>query len=110
MSNINALKDIKTWSLSTQKESENEKIATVHDTNIGDFTLNSAITNEEIIQAAKILQSGKASGNDFLTNEYLKHSIMSFLPIYNKLFNIILDTGVFPSQWSIGIISPIFKK
>ena len=96
--------------LSTLKNNENEIIATEHDTNIGDSALNSTITNEEIIQAAKNLQANKASGNDFLINEYLKHSIVSFLPIYNKLFNIILDTGVFPSQWSIGIISPVFKN
>ena len=32
------------------------------------------------------------------------------MPIYIKLFNIILDSGKFPTAWSTGIIRPIHKK
>jgi hypothetical protein len=32
------------------------------------------------------------------------------LPVYNKLFNIILDTGIFPERWTQGIILPIYKN
>ena len=32
------------------------------------------------------------------------------LPAYNKLFNIILDTGKIPSSWTEGCIIPIYKK
>ena len=38
-----------------------------------------------------------------------KTSIDTFLPVYESLFNLILNTGIFPSKWSIGIISPIYK-
>ena len=31
------------------------------------------------------------------------------LPIYVKLFNIILGTGILPESWLIGVIKPIYK-
>ena len=27
-----------------------------------------------------------------------------------RLFNVILDTGIFPEQWSAGIIKPLYKN
>ncbi len=32
------------------------------------------------------------------------------LPVYHKLFNKILDSGVIPSTWSVGHIIPIYKN
>ena len=32
------------------------------------------------------------------------------MPLYVKLFNIMLDTGIVPSDWSVGVIIPIHKK
>ena len=32
------------------------------------------------------------------------------VPLYAKLFNAILDSGKFPSQWSVGKIIPIYKN
>ena len=31
-------------------------------------------------------------------------------PVYEKLFNIILDSGVLPEVWSVGLIKPIYKQ
>jgi hypothetical protein len=42
------------------------------------------------------LRNGKAFGNDGILNEYIKHTIDDLMPIYVKLFNIILDTGIVP--------------
>ena len=32
------------------------------------------------------------------------------LPIYTNLFDIILQTGIFPEQWVQGMIKPIYKN
>ena len=32
------------------------------------------------------------------------------IPIYRKLFNLILDTGIVPENWTCGVIKPIFKN
>ena len=92
--------------------SENE------DADISDFQytinnnemLNSGITEEEIPRCIDRLNNGKASGSDKILNEYIKSTKETFLPIYEKLFNIILDTGCFPEQWSTGMIIPIYKN
>jgi len=31
------------------------------------------------------------------------------LPVYEKLFNLVLDTGVVPEHWTTGFLTPIFK-
>ena len=87
-----------------------ENIATPHvPTSEDSTTLNDKITKTEILQAVRKLKNEKSPGIDFVINEYIKTSIDTFLPVYESLFNLILDTGIFPSKWSIGIISPIYK-
>jgi hypothetical protein len=41
-------------------------------------------------------------------NEYIKNTIDDLMPIYVKLFNIILDTGIVPDTWSLGIMVTIY--
>ena len=43
-------------------------------------------------------------------NEFLKNSANKLLDILVKLFNLIIDNGIFPSAWTIGVIRPIFKN
>ena len=71
--------------------------------------INSPVTVDEITQAVKILKNNKSLGNDDLLNEHLKSSLDLMLPIYLKLFNITLDSGVVPYTWLIGNIIPIYK-
>lgn len=56
------------------------------------------------------LKNGKASGSDEILNEYIKNTIDDLMPIYFKLFNLILDTGIVPDSWSNGIMITIFKN
>jgi hypothetical protein len=39
-----------------------------------------------------------------------KHSPPFFVKIYCKLFNIVLNTGIIPENWTCGVIKPIFKN
>ena len=45
-----------------------------------------------------------------IMNEYIKVSCPLFLPVYVKLFNMILDSGQVPKSWLIGVTRPIYKN
>ena len=47
---------------------------------------------------------------DEIMNEYIKESCNIFLPIYVKLFNLILVSGHIPEFWTVGIIKPLYKS
>ena len=72
--------------------------------------LNESISLDEISKCIRNLNNGKASGMDNVLNEHIKSTCDIFLPVYEKLFNIILETGIFPQQWSVGCIHPIYKN
>ena len=74
-----------------------------------DHILISAVTEDEIRIAIKDLQNNKVSGIDEIINEYLK-STLSQMISYDKLFNVVLDSGIIPSAQTIGVIRPIYKK
>ena len=55
------------------------------------------------------LKNGKAFRNDGILNQDIKNTIDDLMPIYVKLFNIILDTGIVPDTWSLGIMVTIYE-
>ena len=72
--------------------------------------LNKRISAEEICKYIKNLKNGKCPGEDQILNEYIKSTKNIFLPIYEKLFNLVFDSGIIPSAWLEGIIRPIYKN
>ena len=68
------------------------------------------ITLSEVNKAILKLKNGKASGLDQITNEYIRYSSTVLSPLYVKLFNIILQTGIVPESWLNGVIIPIYKN
>ena len=72
--------------------------------------INMRITLTEIEKQIKSLKNNKSSGIDLVMNEHIKSTFHIMGPIYEKLFNIILDSGVLPEVWSVGLIKPIYKQ
>ena len=72
--------------------------------------LNKRISPKEICTGIKNLKKGKCPGNDKILNEFIKSTRHIFLPIYEKLFNSVFDSGIIPSAWLDGTISPIYKN
>ena len=72
--------------------------------------LNCEISEDEILIAVKKLKNNKAPGFDHIVNEYIKSTSTLLLPLYKKLFNMILDSSIIPQIWTVGIIMPIYKK
>ena len=55
------------------------------------------------------LKTGKAAGNDSISNEMIKSSVSIIGPVLQILFNKSLNSSIFPQLWSVGYISPVFK-
>lgn len=105
-------------SMNEDSEEANQDIGNDHDDTTLDETIecdienevNQPITEAEILQNVKLLKNNKASGIDCIVNEHIKSTAHLLLPTYCKLFNIILDTGIIPESWTVGIIKPIYKN
>jgi hypothetical protein len=68
------------------------------------------ISVEEIVKAVKLLKRNKAHVLYNLLNEYfIKPIDILALPL-SDMFNKIIDSGVFPEAWTVGIIVPLHKK
>jgi hypothetical protein len=72
--------------------------------------INAPFTAKEILHVIKKLKNNKACGVDRVLNEHIKCSADLFLPLYVNLFNLILNTGKVPTNWTIGIIKPLYKN
>ena len=74
-----------------------------------DKTLNHDIALEEVKLMANKLKNRKASGLDMLSAELLKHVNDTFMLVFTKLFNKLLQSGHSPEEWSVEIIVALFK-
>ena len=74
------------------------------------LTLNEEIRDDEILKVIKTLKPGKAPGDDGISNDFLKSTVNLFLPVYRYLFNKIIDTGIIPECWKMGLIIPLYKN
>jgi hypothetical protein len=73
--------------------------------------LNGQITESEILKAISKCKNCKAaSPQDFIYNEYIKSTKQLMIPLYIRLFNLILDSGQLPDPWLVGTIKPIYKR
>jgi exonuclease III len=71
--------------------------------------LNKEIEMCEVQKAIKALKNGKACGLDGISNEMIKFGQDVLTKPLTKLFNDILSTGIYPTAWAQGYISPIYK-
>ena len=58
----------------------------------------------------KKLKNKKSPFVDKIRNEMIKASFELLMPIYIKLFNLILQSGKMPDIWCQGLITPIYKS
>ena len=73
-------------------------------------SINHYLTFEEVSHAIKKTKNTKISGVDYIINEYVKYSPEFLINEIVHLFNIILDTCIVLSEWSIGFICQFMKK
>ena len=61
------------------------------------------------IYTLKTLKNNEVCGVDFIINEMLKNCTDDLLKILCRLFNVVLESGVVPTRWCIGIIVALYK-
>ena len=71
--------------------------------------LDKPILIEEIKNAIKKLKNKKSPGKDGITNEMIKSATPDLLQILEKTFNLVIDTGIYPNEWKVGLCIPIYK-
>lgn len=72
--------------------------------------LDADFTMDELKTVLKNVKKNKTAGIDCMLNEFFTVFTDVFSPYLLQLFNVILQTGVFPESWSSGIIVPLHKK
>ena len=75
-----------------------------------DEILNNDFTIIELNKHINKLKNNKACGVDNVINEFLKFSPESYKMLLVKLFNVILKTGIIPTDWCLSFINPIYKN
>jgi hypothetical protein len=58
----------------------------------------------------KKFKNNKACGDDLVINEYIKSITEKFIELYEKLLNLIFQSGVIPNSWLNGNMKPIYKN
>ena len=72
--------------------------------------INVNFTLSEVQVQIRKLKNRKACGIDNIINEFLKNCPTNIVEIVVKLFNIVLQNGVVPESWCIGMIKPLYKN
>ena len=72
--------------------------------------LNKEFTFGEIKKLIKKLKNGKSSGLDNVINEFLKNSPDFLIEAIVNLYNLVLNSGIVPTDWCAGVILPLFKN
>ena len=91
---INVLEDKSVW-----------RTATIYSRN---YTIQYRL--KRLIKQFKKLKNKKAAGLDGIRNEMIKTSSRFIKYPLEKLFNLILQSGTFPTSWSNGIITALHKS
>ena len=68
------------------------------------------INVQKVIKLLKAIAVGKATEFDKISNRLLKIAADVVTPSLTGLFNQSLVTGIFPSDWKLAEVSPIFKN
>lgn len=77
----------------------------------GDLSLGSIyISREDIMKSLQTIDVNKGGGPDEIPPIFLRSCAESLVQPLHFIFNRSLATGVFPAQWKMSYITPIFKS
>ena len=74
------------------------------------MTINEPFTIAEIRKHINSLKINKAPGIDYILNEFIKNCPEKLIYVIVLLFNMVLESGVIPTEWTVGIIKVLYKN
>ena len=86
-----------------------DPLSYVYPVNAGVFSFQ-RINVQKVIKLLQTIDVGKATGLDKIPNRLLKIAADVVAPSLTGIFNQSLLTGIFPSDWKLAKVSPIFKN
>ena len=63
-----------------------------------------------VYKKLKDINERKAAGLDKIPCKLLKIAAVIVAPSLTQIFNMIISTGIFPTDWKLAKVTPIFKK
>lgn len=69
----------------------------------------SLVTLDEVEKLLLNLKSNKSCGLDKISSKLLKDAASVVAPSLVRIFNICISSGIFPDDWKIARVSPLFK-
>ena len=73
-------------------------------------TINKLFTADEISKHIASLKKNKSPGIDCILNEFIKNCPENVINVIVLIFNLVLESGIIPSDWTIGIIKVLYKN
>ena len=68
------------------------------------------ITTQDVEDVLKLLNVSKASGSDLINPRLLKEGAPVLSPYFAYVFNKSIESSVFPSEWKLANVIPVYKK
>jgi len=77
--------------------------------NIGNCPVDFFYTEEEVYDMLLSLDTSKANGPDGISAKMLKGTALSITPVLMQLFDMSIQSGIFPGKWKLSSVVPIPK-
>ena len=77
---------------------------------ISNELINKLFTIDEIRKHIVTLKKNKSPGMDCILNEFIKNCPENLINVIVLLFNMVLESGIIPSDWTVGIIKVLYKN
>ena len=82
----------------------------VNENLVNNDIINELFTIAEIRKHINSLKINKSPGMDHILNEFIKNCPDNLIYVIVLLFNIVLESGIIPTDWTVGIIKVLYKN
>jgi len=89
--------------------SQEEPLSYLEPSNLVESIDDLLCTEDEVYEMIISLDTSKANGSDGISATMLKGTAHSINPVLTHLFNMSIESGIFPDKWKLSLVVPIPK-